>query len=222
MKIAVTASTPDLSSAVDPRFGRCAYFLFVDPETMKFEAAENSSVSSTSGAGIQSAQFVADKGANVLLTGSCGPNAFQTLQAAGIEVIVGVSGTVQEAVQQYKSGKFQATAQPNVPSHFGTGMSGGSPMGPGIGMGGGMGRGMGGGMGRGMGGGMGRGMGRGMGFGMGPGYPSDVPGNIPPGPEIPQASPEEEIQYLKKQADLLRQQMEKITKRIEEIEKKSK
>jgi len=59
-----------------------------------------------------------------------------------------------------------------------------------------------------------------MGFGMGPGFPPDVPGTMPPGPNMPQATPEEELQYLKKQADLLRQHMEKINKRIEEIEKK--
>jgi len=222
MKIAVTASTRELSSPVDPRFGRCAYFLFVDSETMQFEAVENTNVAAASGAGIQSAQLVANQGANVLLTGSCGPNAFQTLQAAGVEVIVGVTGTVQEAVQQYKSGKLQPTAQPNVPSHFGMGTGGGSPVGPGSGMGGGMG----GGMGRGMGGGMGRGMGRGMGGGMGPGmgygFPPQAPGMPPSSPNIPPGSPEEELQYLKQQAEMLRQQTENISKRIKELEKKSK
>ena len=212
MKIVVSASTPDLSSPVDPRFGRCAYFLFVDPETMKFEAVENPNIASSSGAGIQSAQFVANKEANVLLTGSCGPNAFQTLQAAGIEVIVGVTGTVQEAVQQHKSGKLQATAQPNVPSHFGIGMSGSPPMGSGFGLGGGRGRGMG----RGMGGGMGRGMGRGMGYD--PTF--QTPGMPPASPSMPPLSPKEELQYLKQQAELLRQQMENITKKIEGLEKK--
>lgn len=210
MKIAVTASTRELSSPVDPRFGRCAYFLFVDSETMQFEAVENTNVAAASGAGIQSAQLVANQGANVLLTGSCGPNAFQTLQAAGVEVIVGVTGTVQEAVQQYKTGKLQPTAQPNVPSHFGMGTGGGSPVGPGFGMGGGMGRGM------------GRGMGGGMGRGMGYGFPPQAPGMPPSSPDIPPRSPEEELQYLKQQAEMLRQQTENISKRIKELEKKSK
>jgi predicted Fe-Mo cluster-binding NifX family protein len=201
MKIVVSASTPDLSSPVDPRFGRCPYFLFVDPETMQFEAVENPNISSSSGAGIQSAQFVAEKEANILLTGSCGPNAFQTLNAAGVEVIAGVTGTVQEAIQQYKSGKLQATAQPNVPSHFGMGMGGSSPMGPGSGMG--------------------RGMGRGMMPGMGYDPAFQTPGT-PSSSSMPPLSPEEELQSLKQQAELLRQQMEKITKRIEDIEKKSK
>jgi predicted Fe-Mo cluster-binding NifX family protein len=214
MKIAVTASTSELSSPVDPRFGRCAYFLFVDSETMQFEAVENTNVAAASGAGIQSAQLVANQGANVLLTGSCGPNAFQTLQAAGVEVIVGVTGTIQEAVQQYKTGKLQPTAQPNVPSHFGMGTGGGSPVGPGFGMG----RGMGSGMGRGM----GRGMGGGMGPGMGYGFPPQAPGMPPSSPNIPPGSPEEELQYLKQQAKMLRQQTENVSKRIKELEKKNK
>ncbi|MCK4556190.1 MAG: DUF5320 family protein [Candidatus Aminicenantes bacterium] len=196
MKIVVSASNPELSSPVDPRFGRCAYFLFVDSETMKFEAVENPNISSTSGAGIQSAQFVSNKEANVLLTGSCGPNAFQTLQAAGVEVIVGVTGTVQEAVQQYKSGQLQATAQPNVPAHSGMGMGGSPPIGPGSGMGGGMGRGM----------------------GYNPAF--QTPGMPPSSPSMPQLSPEEELQYLKQQAEYLRQQTENISKRITELEKK--
>ena len=200
MKIAVSASNPDLSSPVDPRFGRCSYFIFIDPETMKFEAVENPNVTATGGAGIQSAQFVADKGATVVLTGSCGPNAFQTLQAAGVEVIVSVAGSVEEAVRQYKSGQLRPISQPNAPAHFG------------------MGRGPGNGMGRGMGGGMGRGFSRGMGGGRGYGYPPP-PGPPQPPPSIP---PDEEIKYLKQQAEYLRQQMENISKRIEELEKNKK
>ncbi|NOR12373.1 MAG: dinitrogenase iron-molybdenum cofactor biosynthesis protein [Candidatus Aminicenantes bacterium] len=198
MKIAVSASSPDLSSPVDPRFGRCPYFLFVDPESMEFEAIENPNISSASGVGIQSAQLVAEKGAKAVLTGSCGPNAFQTLQAAGVEVIIGISGTVKEAVAHYKSGQVQATAQANVPSH--SGMGGSGAMGSGFGMG------------RGMGGGMGRGM----------GYmpPPQSPQAPPPESAQPQMSPEEEMNYLKQQAELLKKQMENISKKIEELEKK--
>ena len=209
MKIAVSASSPDLSSPVDPRFGRCPYFLLVDPESMEFEAIENPNISSASGVGIQSAQLVAEKGATAVLTGSCGPNAFQTLQAAGVEVIIGISGTVKEAVGHYKSGQIQATPQANVPSHSGIGGSG--AMGSGFGMG----RGMGGGMGRGMGGGMGRGMGRGMGYMP----PPQAPQAPPPEPAQPQMSPEEEMNYLKQQAELLKKQMENISQKIEELEK---
>jgi len=82
MKIAVTASTPRLDGPVDPRFGRCPYYLIVDPETMAFEAVENPHVGASSGAGIQAAQLVAGKNVETVLTGSRGPNAFQVLRSA--------------------------------------------------------------------------------------------------------------------------------------------
>ena len=137
MKIAITASGPDLNSQVDPRFGRAPYFIIVDPESSDFETIENSGAGGMSGVGIQSAQLIANKGAKSLLTGSCGPNAYQTLQAAGVEVIVGVSGTIKEAIEKYKKGEFQATAGPSVAPHFGAqpGMGAGRGMGMGQGMG---------------------------------------------------------------------------------------
>jgi predicted Fe-Mo cluster-binding NifX family protein len=216
MKIAVSASSSDFGASVDPRFGRCPYFLFIDTETMEFEAVENPNISSASGAGIQSAQLIANMGAKALLTGSCGPNAFQTLQAAGVEVIVGIMGGIKEAVEQYKAGKFQPIAQPNVPPHFGLGEGG--AIGPGFGLGRGMGRGMGSGMGRGMGRSGGRGSGRKMGYQV----PFESP--ISPSFEInnPPLSPPEELELLKRQSAALRQQIDLISKRIEEIEKKNK
>ena len=119
MKVAVTAAGPGLDAQVDPRFGRCANFVFVDTDAMEPESVENENVAVGGGAGIQSAQLVADKGAQVILTGNCGPNAHRTLTVAGIEVIVGVSGTVKEAVEKYKAGDFAATEGPNVDAKFG-------------------------------------------------------------------------------------------------------
>lgn len=140
MRIVVTSTGPDLDAAVDPRFGRCQHFVFVETDDMGVEAMENPNIALGGGAGIQSAQLIADKGAAVVLTGNCGPNAYQTLAAAGVQVIVGVSGSVREAVERYKTGALSATTQANVQSHFGMGMSGG--MGRGMGRGMGMGAGM--------------------------------------------------------------------------------
>jgi len=119
MKIAITSSGLDLQSQVDPRFGRCAYFILVETDTDEFEAIENSNVQGMGGVGIQSGQIMADKGAETVLTGSCGPNAFQTLQAAGIKVITGVTGTVQEAIDKFKSGELKAISQANASAHSG-------------------------------------------------------------------------------------------------------
>jgi predicted Fe-Mo cluster-binding NifX family protein len=121
MKIAITANGPTLDAGIDPRFGRCQYFIIVDPETMQFEALENSGAMAGGGAGISTAQMIAGKGVEVVLTGNCGPNAYEVLSAAGIKVVTGVAGKVQDAIQGYKSGKFQASSQPNVPGHFGMG-----------------------------------------------------------------------------------------------------
>ena len=121
MKIAVSATGAGLDAQVDPRFGRCQYFVIVDPETMQFETVENSGTTASGGAGIATAQMIAGKGVEAVLTGNCGPNAYQVLSAAGIKVITGVTGKVQEAVNGYKTGEFQASSQPNVAPHFGAG-----------------------------------------------------------------------------------------------------
>ena len=119
MKIAITSSGPELTSQVDPRFGRCAYFIFIDTDSDKFEAIENSGAQGMGGVGIQAGQMMIDKGIKAVLTGNCGPNAFQTLKAAGVEVITGVSGTVQEVVDKFKAGGFQSVSGPNVSPHSG-------------------------------------------------------------------------------------------------------
>ena len=124
MKVAVTSTRPGLDDQVKPRFGRCPHFLVVDTDTMASDALENPNVALGAGAGIQSAQLMADRDVQVVLTGNCGPNAFRTLEAAGIQVIVGVSGSVREAVEQFKAGAFPAAAQPNVASPFGMGADG--------------------------------------------------------------------------------------------------
>lgn len=119
MKIAITSMGAKLEDKVDPRFGRCHYFISFDTETNKFEAIENTGAQGMGGVGIQSGQIMADKGVETVLTGSCGPNAFQTLQAAGIKVITGASGTVQEAIDKFKSGKLKAISQANASAHSG-------------------------------------------------------------------------------------------------------
>jgi predicted Fe-Mo cluster-binding NifX family protein len=150
MKIAVSSSGNDLNSQVDPRFGRCAYFVIVDTNDMSFEAFNNESIALGGGAGIQAAQFVASKGAQAVVTGNVGPNAVQTLSAAGVEVFMGQSGTVREVIENYTKGKISSTGTPNVADHYGMGSGAGMGRGMGMGRGGGMGRGV---AGRGQGGG---------------------------------------------------------------------
>jgi predicted Fe-Mo cluster-binding NifX family protein len=121
MKICVTSQGDNLESQVDPRFGRCPYFVIVDTDTMEFESIKNSNVTGMGGVGIQSAQFMSEKKVKAVLTGNTGPNAFRTLQAAEIDVVTGVSGTIKEAAEKYKNGEFKSVEDPNVDSKFGMG-----------------------------------------------------------------------------------------------------
>ena len=82
MKIAVTSTGPTLDDMMEARFGRCAYFLIIDLDALEFEAVENPNIALGGGPGIQSAQLMAEKGISTVLTGNCGPNAFQTFGAA--------------------------------------------------------------------------------------------------------------------------------------------
>jgi predicted Fe-Mo cluster-binding NifX family protein len=119
MRVAITASGPTLDANVDPRFGRCAYFLIVDTGTLSFEAVENPNVLLGHGAGIQSAQLMVCKDVKFVLTGNCGPNAHETLSAAGISVILGSSGVVRDAVARFKAGQFDIATEANVGGHSG-------------------------------------------------------------------------------------------------------
>ena len=141
MKIAISANGQNLDAEVDPRFGRCQYFIIADTETEEFDALDNSSATAAGGAGISAAQMIVKKGVEAVLTGNCGPNAHQVLSPAGIKVITGVSGKIKDAIAEYKLGTYTAAQQANVPDHFG--MGGNSGMGMGRGMGKGGGRGMG-------------------------------------------------------------------------------
>jgi predicted Fe-Mo cluster-binding NifX family protein len=119
MKIAISANRRDLEAEVDPRFGRAQFFLIVDTDTMKFDVVANQvSMQAPQGAGIQAAALVARHRPAAVLTGNCGPKAFQTLQAAGIPVIVGVTGIVRDAVQSYRTGKLRPARSSNVASHW--------------------------------------------------------------------------------------------------------
>jgi predicted Fe-Mo cluster-binding NifX family protein len=129
MKVAVSATGETLDSQVDQRFGRALYFLIVDTDDESLEVLDNSAnASAMGGAGLQTGQNVADKGVEWVLTGSVGPRAFSVLNAAGVKIGVGASGSVRDAIARLKEGGF-------------TPMSADECGPQGIGKGGGMGRG---------------------------------------------------------------------------------
>jgi len=122
MKVCISSTGENLSAPVDPRFGRAQLFLFVDTETMEYECIENPAMNAGGGAGTKAAQLVSDKGAQAVLTGNVGPNAFTALSAAGTRIYVGMTGTVQQAIEQFKTGQVQPVSGPSVGAH--AGMSG--------------------------------------------------------------------------------------------------
>lgn len=206
MKIAISSTGPDLDCEVDPRFGRCQYFMIVDLDDISFEALPNTNLDQGSGVGIQSAKMVADTGARAVLTGAVGPKAYGVLSDVNIEVITDVSGTVRDAVEKYKNGHFNPVQGPTSESHAGLNSHAQPPGRPPLSGSPGMGRGMG--CGRGLGG--GRGTGKGMGCGRSGRFPGASDGGI---------RGDNELSHLKESAQMLQREMKEIEKRIKELEK---
>jgi predicted Fe-Mo cluster-binding NifX family protein len=115
MKLCITSTGKDLASGVNERFGRADYFLIIDTDTMSVEVVPNTAQAAGRGAGIGAAQIISDKGADALLTGVVGPNAFAALRAANIKVYEGASftETVREAMERFKRGEYRAASAPS-------------------------------------------------------------------------------------------------------------
>ena len=115
MKVAVTAQGTDMGSQVDPRFGRAKYFIVADTDTGQFTAEDNAqNLNAVQGAGIQAAQNVVDLGVEAVITGNVGPKAFAALQAGGVKVHTGGTGTVAEALEKFKAGELESVSKANV------------------------------------------------------------------------------------------------------------
>lgn len=212
MRIAVTASQPSLDGQVDPRFGRCAYYVIVDVDTLGSEALPNPYALAMGGAGIQSAQLIASRGIEIVVSGNYGPNAVQTLNTVGVRALGGImGGSVRQAVEQFKRGALQPVSQPTVGPYFGLD---GAP-GPG----------------RGMGPGGRRGTGRHGGRRASPvASPVGAQGTFGlrpcgPDPSVPPSQPldtsrsgQSELETLKRQAQTIAQRLKAISDRIEQMQ----
>jgi len=108
MKIAISSDGNELGSRVSEIFGRCPYFIIVEVNEGKIvghESVANASVFQRGGAGISSAQLIAEKGANAVVAGSIGPRAMDILRQLKIGTYRGV-GTVESAALQCAEGKL--------------------------------------------------------------------------------------------------------------------
>ncbi len=119
MKIAITSQGENLEAQVDPRFGRARYVIVYDTDGDTFSTLDNSEgVNAAQGAGIQAGQNVANSGAEAVITGNCGPKAFSVLRSAGVKVYVGASGTVRQAIENFRKGSLSPADSPNVEGHW--------------------------------------------------------------------------------------------------------
>ena len=119
-KIAVTCAGQTVDAPIDPRFGRCQYFIIIDTDG-RVEAVENAARDLGNGAGIQAAQEMIDRKVDAVLTGDVGPNAYRVLSAADIDVYVGCKGTVKDAVERYRNHDLAQASAATSPGHHGMG-----------------------------------------------------------------------------------------------------
>ena len=106
MRIVIPADGADLDAPTSAIFGRCPTFIFVDPETLEFEALRNEAVSAPGGAGVQASQTVVQRRPHAVIAPSLGPNAFRVIQAAGIPCFKLEGTTVREVVEAYNAGEL--------------------------------------------------------------------------------------------------------------------
>ena len=119
MRIAISAQEPCADATVDARFGRARCFMVYDESSGDWSSLDNATqLDALQGAGIQAAEMLAKARIEVVLTGHCGPKAFRVLNAAGIKVCAGASGTVDEALSAYRDGKLSPVSGPDVEGHW--------------------------------------------------------------------------------------------------------
>lgn len=119
MKIAFTTSGDSLGSPLDGRFGRAPKFLIYDLEKKSFEILDNQqNLNAAQGAGVQSASRIANAGVQAIVTGHCGPKAFQVLRAAGVKVYNSEAPTVAEALKRYQAGELKEAESSDVEGHW--------------------------------------------------------------------------------------------------------
>ena len=120
MQVVIPANGADLDAPASPVFGRCQTFIFVDPETLAFEALPNPALDAPGGAGVQAAQTVLQKDVSAVIAPSLGPNAFRVIQAADIPAYRLEGATVREVVAAYNAGRLARLDTPGA-DHVGRG-----------------------------------------------------------------------------------------------------
>ncbi len=119
MKVAVTARGSDLEAELDPRFGRARFFILVDTDSDLFTVHDNArNIDMVGRPGVSAAQDIVRLGMDALITEKVGPRTFATLQTGNIDVYVGASGHVTEAIAQLKRGELERIKEPTIEEHW--------------------------------------------------------------------------------------------------------
>jgi predicted Fe-Mo cluster-binding NifX family protein len=118
IKIAIPAKGKTLDSKVDPRFGRCSYFIIVDTDTDKHYAIANTGRKAGEGAGIQAVQLLTNEGVEAIIGSNLGPNAILSLNYMNKKIYSG-SGKISDVITQFNEGKLEKISTPTVPKKSG-------------------------------------------------------------------------------------------------------
>jgi len=109
MKIAVSSMDKSIESNISDIFGRCKYFIIAEIENNninKTETIKNKNIDQTTGAGISTAQLMAEKDVDVIITGTVGPRALDVLKQFNIEIYSG-EGIIKNVLQEFINKKLK-------------------------------------------------------------------------------------------------------------------
>lgn len=133
MKVAVPSNGDrGLNETVGEHFGRVPTYTIVDPETGDVQVVPNTSGHMAGGSGYPP-DLLAPLGVKVLVCRGLGRRAVGMFERMGIDVFIGASGTVKDAIDMWKNNRLQpATENNSCAQHAfrGQGPSGGHDIDP--------------------------------------------------------------------------------------------
>lgn len=110
MKICVpTIGENGLDNQIGEHFGRVPTYTIVDIDTNEVKVVENTS-EHMGGRG-HPPEIMAREGVNIMVCRGLGRRAIMMFEELGIDVYIGASGTVRDAVELFKQGKLQKASE---------------------------------------------------------------------------------------------------------------
>ena len=108
MLLAITAMEQEMTSQMDPRFGRAKNIMFFDSESFELkEVVENPNFDASGSAGIKTTELIIDRGTDIIISGHVGPNAMTAIKGGGIKLYKSEIKSINEVLDDYKAGKLE-------------------------------------------------------------------------------------------------------------------